>query len=184
MLFILKIKFYLRRNLSRYRYWHSIRVASECKRLAKYYNLNIKDAYLAGLLHDIAKEYDYDKVKYFINKYNLVIEEDYIIHSKIGALVARELYNINDFVFNAILYHTIGNESMNMLDKIVFIADKIEKKKDYPGVDILRKLAYVDIDKCLISYLEKSDLYLKSLGKKLHGDSVKLLIRLEDSFKE
>ena len=71
-----------------------------------------------------------------------------------------------------------------MLDKVVFIADKIEKKKDYPGVDILRKLAYVDIDKCLISYLEKSDLYLKSLGKKLHGDSVKLLIRLEEDLKK
>lgn len=184
MLFILKIKFYLRRNLSRYRYWHSVRVALECKKLAKYYNINVKDAYLAGLLHDIAKEYDYDKVKCFINKYNIASDDDNVIHGKIGALVARELYNINDDVYSAILYHTIGNECMNMLDKVVFIADKIEKKKDYPGVDILRKLAYVDIDKCLISYFEKSDLYLKSLGKKLHGDSVKLLIRIEDSFKE
>ena len=79
MLLILKIKFYLRRNLSRYRYWHSVRVALECKKLAKYYNINVKDAYLAGLLHDIAKEYDYDKVKYFINKYNLASDDDNII---------------------------------------------------------------------------------------------------------
>ena len=71
MLNLIKIKEDLKQSLSTYRYEHSIRVAEEAKKLAKHYGENEYDAYLAGLLHDIAKEFSDDKIKHYLKKYNL-----------------------------------------------------------------------------------------------------------------
>ena len=52
-----QIKKDLKKYLSEIRYEHSILVAEEAKKLAKYYNENEEKAYIAGLVHDIAKEF-------------------------------------------------------------------------------------------------------------------------------
>lgn len=158
MLNLERIKLELKGMLSEYRYEHSIRVADEAKKLAIHYGISEDDAYMAGLLHDIAKEYTYEKNKYFVDKYNLssdLLNEDNsrICHAEIGALVAKELYGVTDDVCRAIRYHTVGNVNMNMLDKIVFVADKIESGKKYPGIDNERILAYKNIDDALIECL-------------------------------
>lgn len=56
MINVEEMKEHLKVNLSKHRYKHSIRVAKEARRLAKYYNCNEENAYIAGLLHDIAIE--------------------------------------------------------------------------------------------------------------------------------
>ena len=52
---IREIKKKLKKDLSHFRYDHSIRVAKEAKRLAKHYHIDKKKAYLTGLIHDIPK---------------------------------------------------------------------------------------------------------------------------------
>ena len=51
--------------------------------------------------------------------YDLVLEENYIIHSKIGALVARELYNINDFYKETLNHKEVLNK-YNHSRKVIF----------------------------------------------------------------
>ena len=142
-----KIKLDLKNNLSKDRYLHSIRVGELAYELAKIYGVNLENAYIAGILHDIAKEFNTkDNIRY-IFKYNLpkVLLDDVnkkICHAEVGALVAKDLYDVNDDIVDAIKYHTIGNKNMNTLAKIVFVADKIESGKDYPGIDKERILAY------------------------------------------
>ena len=58
-----KINEYLKNNLSEYRYEHSLLVANEAKLLAHHYNYNEDKTYLAGLVHDIAKEFTEEKIK-------------------------------------------------------------------------------------------------------------------------
>lgn len=183
------IKDDLRNKLSEYRYKHSLRVAEEAKRLAKYYGVNEENTYIAGLLHDIAKEYDYDMNKYWINKYkldNALLNEDNIniCHAEIGSIVVKELYGCNEEICNAIRYHNVGNINMTMLDKIIFVADKIESGKDYFGIDEERKLAYEDIDKALMRCILNNKIVLESKGKSLHEESIKLLKFLETKIKE
>lgn len=48
-----KIKDDVRKNLSKFRYEHSIMVANEAKKLATKYNYDENKAYIAGLLHDM-----------------------------------------------------------------------------------------------------------------------------------
>jgi nicotinate-nucleotide adenylyltransferase len=43
---------------------------------------------------------------------------------------------------------------MSMLEKVIYLADYIEPTRDFPGVDILRKLAYEDINAAMKMGLE------------------------------
>ena len=47
---------------------------------------------------------------------------------------------------------------MPLLDKIVFVAGKIEPGKDYPGITEERRLAFINLDQACICCLENSKL--------------------------
>ena len=49
-------KAYLKEHLSKKRYTHSMNVANSAVELAKRYGADADKAYVAGLLHDVAKE--------------------------------------------------------------------------------------------------------------------------------
>ena len=89
--------------------------------------------------------------------------------------MAKELYQVNDEICQAIKYHTIGNKDMNILDKIIFIADKIESGKNYLGIEEERDLAYKNIDKALINCLENTKKKLECENRTLDVESEKLL---------
>lgn len=72
----------------------------------------------------------------------------------------------------AIRYHTVANENMSMLDKIVFVADKIDETREYEGVEELRKLAMQDIDTCVLSLLDYAIKKNINKGVLLHPDSI------------
>lgn len=180
MLNVEEIKEYLRNNLSEYRYEHSIRVAEEARKLAKYYNCNEENAYIAGLLHDIAKEYSKEEnrkviIKYKLDKNLLDDSNKRVCHAIIGSIIAKELYNVSDDICQAIRYHTVGNKNMSFFDKIIFIADKIEDGKNYLKIEEERRLAYIDLDKCLVLCLTNTKKKLESDNKALNIDSVELL---------
>ena len=52
---------------------------------------------------------------------------------------------------------------MSLLDKIIFVADYIEPGRDkQPRLDIIRSVAYSDLDLCVYMILEDSVNYLNS----------------------
>lgn len=140
-------------------YDHSVRTMEEAKKLAIHYNANIEKAQIAGLLHDCGKG---------MNK-----GLDNLTHSKTGRDLAREVFNVQDEeILNAIMYHTTGRENMTLLEKIIFIADKIEPKRNYKGVEELRKTAYTNINKAIIMSLESTVEYVKMRNLELDNDSL------------
>ena len=175
-----KIKNDLKSNLSQFRYEHSIRVANEAKKLAEYYNADSEKAYLAGIVHDIAKEFSNEENKKWIEKYNLSkdllsIEYRNIVHADIGAVVVKELYDLDYEICNAVKYHTIGNVSMSLLDKIIFIADVIGRKDTNTYIEEIRILAYQNLDKALKQCLIAQKEMLESKGERFHPEALKLL---------
>lgn len=181
------IKQFLKSNLSQFRYEHSLLVADEAKKLALHYGLDSEKAYIAGLVHDIAKEFSDEENSKWIKKYNLSgdlfesSEFKNVIHANIGSVVIKELYDFDDEICNAVRYHSIGNVPMEWLDKIIFVADKIARNSSNPIIDKQKELAYQNIDKalklCLISQKDK----LERNGKKMHPVSLKLLQSLINS---
>ena len=170
----------LKNNLSQFRFEHSLLVADEAKKLALHYNYDSEKAYIAGLVHDIAKEFDDSENDKWIKKYNLsgdVFTPQYknVVHANIGAVVVKELYGFDDEICNAVHYHAIGNVPMGWLDRIVFVADKIARRISTPFIKELRIIAYQDIDTAIALYLNNQIAKLESRGLKMHPVSLELL---------
>lgn len=175
-----KIKEDLKNTLSEYRYNHSIRVAEEAQKLANHYNIDEKNAYVAGLIHDIAKEYSNEENKQIIEKYNLsndLLREENKknLHADIGSIIAKEKYKLSDEICNAVKYHTFGDINMNLLDIIIFVADKIEPGKNYEGIEEERKMAYIDIKKAMVMCIENKIKKLTSENKYISPKTYEVL---------
>lgn len=179
-----KIKADLKNMLSEHRYNHSLNVADVSRKLAQIYHVDEEKAYLAGLTHDIAKEFTEEENQYYLNKYNLsedLLKPKYkkILHAYIGALYVKDKYNLSEDICNAINVHTIASPDMDMLAKILFVADKIEPNKDYIGIEEERYLAYLNINKALILCLENNIKTLESKGKAPHQNTINTLNSLK-----
>ena len=179
-----KIKSDLKNKLTEYRFEHSLMVADEAKKLALHYNIDADKAYLSGLLHDIAKEFSEEENKKWVVKYsldNMWLENNNkkVIHAEIGSLVAKELYNMEDDICQAIKYHALGNPNMSILDKIVFIADKYARKDSNSFIEELKELAYYNLDEAIVKYLKKLKQRLASNNLVFNNISHEALIALD-----
>lgn len=152
-------KRYLKKNLTEKRYKHSLGAMKAAKELAKTYGENENQAEFAGLIHDIAKELSKDEIELALKKYEIIpdeIEKEQIslLHSKLGAAIAKEKFNVSEKIQKAIEYHTTGNKNMDTFAKIIYLADKIEETRDYSEVESLRELAKKDLDKAILFVLD------------------------------
>lgn len=179
-----EIDTYLKENLSKKRYEHSLLVAKEAKSLAKIYHVDEEKAYLAGLIHDIAKELSEEENDYWVKKGNLADDlkkENYkkIRHADIGAIIAKEKYNLDNDICNAIKYHTIGNKNMDTLAKIIYIADKIGRKEIPKELMPIKDLVKKDLNAALIYFIEKQNKNLISKNITPHKNTEELLQTLK-----
>ena len=60
----------IKKRLSQYRFYHSLCVAEQAKKLAKKYGADEEKAFTAGLIHDIMKDTDINVQRRLIEKYN------------------------------------------------------------------------------------------------------------------
>lgn len=170
---ILYFKEKLKNELSDKRYKHSLNVMEEAGHLAKHYGADIEKCMLAGLVHDLAKEFSYEENHEFIKDNNLSLDllNDYnrnLVHGLIASIILEKEYNFKEDMVMAIRYHSTGYKGMDLLAKIVYLADKIEKDKIYKGIDEERKLAYIDIDEAIILCLNNQIKCLSEKGKKVN----------------
>jgi len=122
-------------------------------------------------LHDCAKAIPNDEKLELCKKYGIIVsdverENPSLLHAKLGAYIAREKYGVmDDEVLHAIYVHTTGEPGMSTLDKILFVADYIEPKRDKaPNLAIVRKLAFQDLDECMYKILGNTLAYLAMEG--------------------
>ncbi|GAA3409125.1 bis(5'-nucleosyl)-tetraphosphatase (symmetrical) YqeK [Paenibacillus hodogayensis] len=111
---------------------HCIRVGKEAGRIAARFDANVEAAEIAGYLHDISAVFPNSariQVSRELGIEVLPEEEAYpmIIHQKISKEMARDLFQIRDQdILNAVGCHTTLRKNSTGLDKILFVADKIE----------------------------------------------------------
>ena len=127
------IETWLKASLSAKRYSHSLGAAECAKKLAKLYGLDESKAYLAGLVHDCAKNVDNDELlKIIRNDIKNGFDETELknpktYHAIVGAYLVKTEFEIEDpEIISAVRNHTIGKTDMSLFDKIIFLADKIE----------------------------------------------------------
>ena len=176
---ISEIKEKLKIMLPEKRLIHSLNVVKESIKLSKIYNLNTGKCEIAALLHDCAKYLTKEQVNYYVEKYNIELDnmekEDIALsHSIIGSYIVKYEFNINDEeILNGIRYHTTGRENMSLFEKIIFIADLIEEKRDFPGVNELREKTYSKkLDEALLISFNNTIKYVIDSDKLIHPRTI------------
>lgn len=173
-----KIKEKLEDSLSPKRFIHSINVMNSSIYLAKKYDEDIRLAAIAGLLHDCARDIRGKDIFDICEKYNIKVDDisslqTELLHGPIGSILARREYGIEDKpVLNAICNHTLGCENMSKLDKIIFLADYIEPGRKFKGVEKIRKMAEINLDKAVLLSYDNTFRYCIKKGCLIHPKAI------------
>ncbi len=101
-------------------------------------------------------------------------ESPKLLHGPVAAELAREDLGVkSEDVLEAIRAHTTGAPGMGPVALAVFLADKIEPARDYPGIDELRALAERDLKGAASLSLEGSISHNEERGHRVHPNSLK-----------
>lgn len=111
---------------------HSLRVASFARRIATLTGADPSLAIVAGLLHDVSAVIPSADTLDVAKQLGLEVlpeEETFpgILHQKLSAVLAQEVFMVSDSsVLSAIGCHTTLRAGATVMDKVLFVADKIE----------------------------------------------------------
>lgn len=159
----------LKNALKPSRYEHTIGVAYTAANMAMRYGEDMKRAFLAGILHDNAKNVSDDELLDFCYDHGIEVREvektsKYLLHAKVGAYRVKHAFHIEDEeVASAVCYHTTGKPAMTLLEKIIFTADYIEpNRRQIPGLDEIRSVVYKDLDHAVYLILHNTLNYLRT----------------------
>lgn len=143
---------YLKNVISHYlndeRVEHSINVAKMAVKYAKKYHIDPDKAYIAAMLHDIAKELPMQI------QYSLVEDQDNTfelnnntVHAYAAAgLIKRDLQIEDPEILSAVSKHTTAAFDMSPLDKLIYVSDMLSEGRDFKGLAKLRRILNKDLD--------------------------------------
>ena len=161
------------KELDEDRYQHTLGVMFTASALAMCHGEDITKAQIAGLLHDCAKCIPNEKKLKLCSEYGIEVSKtemkaQYLLHSKLGAYMAKAQYGVDDEdILNAIRWHTTGRPNMSQLEKIIFIADYIEPARNKAAnLAQIRQMAFRDLNQTVLKILEDTLHYLD----KGHGE--------------
>jgi predicted HD superfamily hydrolase involved in NAD metabolism len=158
----------VRAELGQYRYAHSVRVARLADVLAHAHGEDAGRARLAGMLHDIARLYQAERLVAECRARGLPIDDferahPIVLHARLGAELARERFGVQDeAVLSAIRRHTLGAAEMSRLDAILYLADGLEPGRIFRERATLAELAIESLDEALAALLRSTVAYLHS----------------------
>ena len=172
---LMEINDKLKATLKPPRYRHSVSVAKTAAHLAELYGADADKAYLAGLVHDCAKNCSKDELFELMERFSLEFDEVSkvswgLLHGFVGAELAKREYEISDS--GAIYYHTIGKADMPLLTEIIYLADGIEPLRNYSGVDEIRKVSENNLHKAVVMYTDATVKYVLKRGFLLHPAAI------------
>ena len=186
------LKIEIQKDVSGYRYIHTLSVADECIRLAKMYSLDAENSiYLqsAALLHDITKGYNTEKQLELAKKLGLTLDTDdllcpSVLHAVTGAAYAEKFYGrfTNPTVISAIRCHTTGKPDMSTTDKLLYLADYIEPTRKHESCVYLRDYFYKNkdnlglsalLDRTLLKSFDLTIKYLIDSNTFIHTQTIK-----------
>lgn len=168
----------IKKRLSEYRFYHSLNVADEAKRLALKYGADPEKAYTAGLVHDIMKDTPKNEQLKLFEKYNIKLtpvelESPKTWHAMSGEAYLRNELNVTDEeILKAVRYHTTARAGMSLLEKVLYIADYTSAERNYDDVDVMREKADRSLEEAMLYGLQFTINEMVTEGRAVHPDSI------------
>ena len=140
---------------------HCAAVAEGAKALAVQFGSKPDKAEQAGYLHDISAVIPNEKRIEFARSHKVeVLAEEVqfpmIIHQKLSVVLAKEFFGITDKeVLSAVGYHTTLKAGASLLEKVVFLSDKIawDREGRPPYIRSVIQALDESLDAALLAYI-------------------------------
>jgi predicted HD superfamily hydrolase involved in NAD metabolism len=141
---------------------HVLKVGEEARRIAVLYGADPTAAEYAGYLHDISAVFP-NHVRIQVSReigLDVLPEEEQfpmIIHQKISAYMAENMFKITEQeILNAVGCHTTLRAKASLLDKVLFVADKIEwdQKGTPPYLKEITEQLQISLDHASFEYIQ------------------------------
>lgn len=182
----LRVRQYARLALSASRYDHCERVATLCRNLCERFGVPVDDGDLAGISHDMCKAF---KERLLVNLASRdgapisAIEADKpsLLHGRAAAvLLSADFAVTRSTVIEAVRHHTFGTPGLDVLGKIVFVADKLEPGRECLGEERRQELLSMDLDTMTAAILADNVAYLESRGRQVSASTRAMLTELTE----
>lgn len=158
----MRIEAFVKEKVKPQRFEHTLGVVNMARELAHKYGADPEKAEIAALFHDAYRE------------------EGNLEHGPKAAEQLEILFEIKDpEILDAIRYHTTGRAGMGLLEKIIYLADSLEKSREYPGVQELRDMNPDTIDEYVYTLMVRTKKYVESLGVEFNGRSIAAIQEFE-----
>lgn len=173
-----KYKEILKSRLNEKRYFHSLCVADEARRLAEKYGGDAEKCYLAGLLHDITKNSTVEEHLQIFETFGIILSvveknAEKLWHAMSGEAYIKNVLLIDDNeLLDAVRYHTTAKADMSPTALILYLADFTSRDRDYHDVDVIRRLVDVSLKDAFIYALKFSIIDLTEQSKAIHPDTL------------
>jgi len=160
---------------------HVERVVAEADRLTGgFKELDREQVELAAWGHDIARALSPQELLARARGFGLEVspveeQAPILLHGPVGAEILRREYGIDDpEVLAATRFHSTGRAGMSLLEKIIFVADKIEpgKVRAKPALARVRELAERDLDAAILEYLDQMLMVASEENWPLHPQAI------------
>jgi predicted HD superfamily hydrolase involved in NAD metabolism len=159
---------------------HVIRVVDEAARLSAIYDIDRDAVRIAALGHDILRAHSAERLLAIAVEQGYLIDEvdgmePILLHGPLAVPILQEQYGVIDAdVLGAVAYHTTAHAGMTPLQKLLFIADKIEPEKRARAeeIDRVAVLAVRDLDGAMLAYIEYHIEYALKTGWPLHPNTI------------
>lgn len=143
---------WLRDRVPKSRFNHIVGVEKMASALAYHYNLDPQKAAMAGLMHDLAKNFPNERLLQAARKAHLDIDPilaqtPHILHADVSAIIAEQEFGVSDReILDAIRHHTLGQPGMSDLSCVVYIADALEPNRGHSkALEALRETCWQNL---------------------------------------
>ena len=159
---------------------HVLGCVELAEKLAAQYGENAESARRAAILHDVTKALTYEQQIEYCRVWSVPLSESdrsqpQLLHAITAADAARRIFGESEAVCSAIRWHTTGKADMTRLEKIVYIADMVEKTRSYPGVAAIREALRRDLDEGVRQGLGRTIEHLEERGLAVSPESQEAL---------
>ena len=166
------------RTLGKKRRFHSVCVAQQAVRLARLYGADPEKAEIAGLLHDVMKEYPRERTLEELSRRGVRVdpvtaELPQLWHAVLGeAYIRQELGETDRELLRAVRYHTTGCAGMTLFEEIIYLADFTSSDRDYPDADKMRRIVDRSLDAAFREALRFTIMKFSEMRQPIHPDSL------------
>lgn len=168
----------VRAGVSPARWEHVAGVVETARRLALRHGVDPDRAALAGLLHDLARDWPPARLQAEVDRARLAVDPlerfaPELLHGPVAAGWAMREMGVDDGeVLAAVRYHTTGRPEPGRLEMVLMVADFAEPGRTHDGAEAVRRAAEQDLATAMRQALTLRLRWLVERGLPVHPRTV------------